>query len=267
VVNDNKKKLIAGAGVALILIGAVAFVLHRRSSPEPAPVAEAPVAPAPLPKPVAPVPPPAPAIPLPELSQSDDFMRGRIKELSADAHLAAWLKTDNILRRLAAATDLISAGKIPTDSLGFLGSRKKFSTVARKGKTVISPKSYARYDAVAAGLASVDAKAVGTLYEQTKPLIQQACQELGDKTCDYRDTFVRAVGELLETPVPSGDVEVALKENGLIYTFADPKLEQLDPVQKELIRMGPDNEQKIQSKLRELAGAIGVSADQLPKAP
>ena len=265
--NDKNKKIIAVAVVGVVLLGAVAFLLHRRSAPAAAPVAEAPVAPPPVAKPVVPAaPPPVPEIPLPELSQSDDFMRGRIKALSADARLAAWLKTDNIVRRLAAATDLISAGKIPADSLGFLGSRKKFATVAKKGKTVISPKSYARYDAVAATLDSIDTKAAGTLYQQAKPLITQACQELGDKTCDYRDTFVRAVGELLEAPVPSGDVEVVLKENGLIYTYADPKLEQLDPVQKQLIRMGPANELKIQGKLRELAGAVGVSGDQLPKA-
>ncbi len=266
--NDNKKKIIAGSAVALILVAAVAFVLHRRSSSSTAPIAEAPILPPPTPKPApAPVAAAVPEIPLPELGQSDDFMRGRIKELSADPHVAAWLKTDNILRRLAAATDLISAGKIPADSLSFLGSRKKFSTVGKHGKIVISPKSYARYDGVAAALDSIDAKGVGTLYQQARPLIQQACQELGDKTCDYRDTFTRAVGELLETPVPDGDVEVALKENGIIYVMTDPKLEQLDPAQKELIRMGAANERKIQAKLRELAAAIGVSADQLPKAP
>lgn len=267
--NDKNKKIIAAGAVGLVLVVAVAFVMQRRGASAPAPVAEVPPPSKPMPKTpaAAPAPAPVPEIPLPELAQSDDFMREHIKTLSSDAHLAAWLKTENIIPRIAAAADLISAGKIPADSLSFLGSRKRFATTAKKGKTVMSAKSYARYDVVAATLDSVDAKAAGTLYQQTKPLLTQACQELGDKTCDFKDTFVRAVGELLETPVPEGDVEVALKENGLIYTYADPKLEQLDPVQKQLIRMGPANELKIQNKLRELSAAIGVSADQLPKAP
>jgi hypothetical protein len=261
--------------VVLLLAGGAYFVTRRRAVPATAAV-ETPVLPSPAPKAAteskmasmdatnAP-PPSTPAVVLPEIGQSDDFMREHMKALSDDARLAVWLKTDNIVRRLAAATDLISAGKIPADSFSFLGSRTRFKAVAKHGKSYISPRSYARYDGVASTLSSIDAKGAGTLFAQTRPLIQQACQELGDKTCDYRDTLVRAIGELLEAPVPAGDVEVNLKDNGIIYTFADPKLEQLDPVQKELVRMGPANELKIQNKLREFAGAVGVSADQLPK--
>jgi hypothetical protein len=40
-------------------------------------------------------------------------------------------------------------------------------------------------------------------------------------------------------------------------------LEELSPAQKHLLRMGPANVQKIQSKLRELASALGVSSSEL----
>lgn len=269
------KKGIAVGVVVLILAGGAYFLTRRRNAPA-APALETPVVAPPETKLVAEstttptdsatAPRSTPAVALPEIGQSDEFMRSRIKSLSDDPHLTAWLKTDNIVRRLAAATDLISAGKIPTDSFAFLGSRTRFKAVVKHGKSYIGPKSYARYDGVATTLSSLDAKGAAILFDQTRPLLQQACQELGDKTCDFRDTLVRAVGELLEAPVPAGDVEVSLKDNGITYIYADPKLEQLDPVQKVLIRMGPANELKIQNKLRELAGAVGVSPEQLPKA-
>ncbi len=42
------------------------------------------------------------------------------------------------------------------------------------------------------------------------------------------------------------------------YRYVDPKLEALSPAQKQLLRMGPENAQKIQAKLRELAGVLGL---------
>jgi hypothetical protein len=269
-VND-KQKLAAGGAVAAVLLVGVAFVLMRRkpasTAPAPAAVPATPK-PASAPKPAAPPPPPpAPAIPLPELGQSDAFIRDRAKGLSADARLAAWLKGDNIVRRLAAATDMISAGKIPSDSLSALAPRRAFSVVSKGGRTVVSPKSYARYDAVATAIASLDAKAAATMFQQTKPLFQQACKELGDKSCDFQDTFVRAASEILETPVVDGDISVKVKDNGFTYTFAEPQFESLDPIQKLVVRMGPANERKVQGKLREIAGALGISNDQLPAGP
>jgi hypothetical protein len=268
-VNDKQKLAAGGAVAAVMLIGAV-LVMRRKPAPaSPPPAASAPPPPSSAPSKPAEAPAPAPvaAIPLPELGQSDPFIRDRAKALSADARLAAWLKGDNLVRRLAAATDMISAGKVPTDSLGALAPRRAFTAVSKGGRTIVSPKSYARYDAVATAVASVDAKAAATLFTQTKPLFQQACKELGDKSCDFQDTFVRAASEVLETPLVDGDVEVKVKPNGFTYTFADPQLESLDAVQKQVLRMGPANARKVEAKLREIGAALGVSADQLSASP
>ncbi|NNN05295.1 MAG: DUF3014 domain-containing protein [Elusimicrobia bacterium] len=267
----NDKKKIAAAGAVAVVLLAAFFMLHQKSAPPPAPVAAAPVpapAPTPVPAPVAaPTPPPAPEIPLPELAQSDDFLREQAKGLSADPSFAGWLKARHLLSRLVAGTDLIVAGKIPSDSLGFIAPRRRFTAARRGGRLVVGPKSFARYDALASAFSSIDAKGAATLYQKTEPLFKQACQELGDKTCDYRAAFQRAAGEILQTPSPAGDLEVRAKPNGLIYTYADDALERLDPVQKLVLRMGPQNERKVQDKVRELAAALGITADQLPTAP
>ena len=50
------------------------------------------------------------------------------------------------------------------------------------------------------------------------------------------------------------------------YQMVDENLEDLDDAQKDLLRMGPQNIRKVQNKLREMALALGVPENQLPKA-
>ena len=71
----------------------------------------------------------------------------------------------------------------------------------------------------------------------------------------------RAIVELLRTPVLEGEVE--LEPKGIVYTFADPKLEELTAAQKQFLRMGPQNVRTIQAKLREIADYLGIPASRL----
>ena len=43
---------------------------------------------------------------------------------------------------------------------------------------------------------------------------------------------------------------------GASYAFADPKIEQLAPAQKQLIRMGPENLSRVRARLLEIKQAI-----------
>jgi len=40
------------------------------------------------------------------------------------------------------------------------------------------------------------------------------------------------------------------------YKFADPSLEALSPLQKQLVRMGPTNTKRVQDKAKEIRGAL-----------
>jgi hypothetical protein len=48
------------------------------------------------------------------------------------------------------------------------------------------------------------------------------------------------------------------------HAYADPWLEDLSPAQKQLLRMGPSNQRRVQAKLRELAVAMGMPRESLP---
>jgi hypothetical protein len=64
---------------------------------------------------------------------------------------------------------------------------------------------------------------------------------------------------LLEVPVIAG--EVRLTQPVVMYEFEDEALERLSPAQKQVIRMGPINTQRLQRKLSEISRALRVALE------
>jgi len=54
---------------------------------------------------------------------------------------------------------------------------------------------------------------------------------------------------------------VELTRLSVAYGFADARLQRLEPAQKQLLRMGPENVKRVQAKLRELVAALETSGD------
>ena len=205
----------------------------------------------------------APAISLPALGDSDEWLRKKLKDLSPSRKLAEWLKLNDLIRRITAAVDNIAHGMSPRAHLKFLTPNKPF-TVVKKGEEIyLNPQSYRRYDLVADVFASLDAKGAVRIFREAKPLFQEAYRELGYPNQDFQETLIQAIKELLGTPIVEGDI--VLVQAVTTYQMADENLEDLDDAQKDLLRMGPQNMRKIQNKLREMALALGVQENQLPK--
>ena len=251
-----------GIGVLVIAIIGIAAVLyyflHERPTevpPPPGPPAKESISP-PIEKQI-------PFMTLPNLNQSDEWLRKKAKELSNYAKLAEWLKVNDLIRRITAAVDNIADGLSPRAHLGFLDPKKTFRVSKKGGNLIINPQSYHRYDRVADTFASLDAAGVVRIFQELKPLFQEAYRELGYPHQDFQETLIRAIKVLLGTPIVEGDI--ALKEGVISYFMVDEDLEGLSDAQKHLLRMGPQNTQKIQNKLREMAVALGVPENLLPK--
>ena len=256
--NDNKAVGI-GSTLLVVVIGAGIYY-YRFAAPVPVPVAPAPEVPAPA---VVAAPGAPPTEPLPKPEESDGFIRSKAAPLSANRAFAAWLKTDDLLPRFTAAVNMIGQGKVPKDAFSFMAPHGKFKVRQENGSFFADPSSYARYDAAAAAVGSLDAAAAARLFQKYKSLFQEAYQALDERKGDVQDAFVRAAQELLKAPlVESGR---PLKEKGLGYAYADDALERLSPAQKQLLRMGSKNQAKVQTKLREFVLALGVPGSQLPQ--
>jgi hypothetical protein len=195
---------------------------------------------------------------LPPLEDSDEFMRERMGELSAHPLMAAWMKGTDLVRNLAVILENTSRGLTPSLHLRALRPQGSFRVVERGNRLVIDVANYERFNGLAAAAAAVDPQAAGRLYRGIKPLLQMAYDQLGSQ--EPVDTALqRALSGLLRAPIVEGNIPVEIGGEGVGYRFSDPKLESLSAAQKQLIRMGPANQQTIQGQLQRFAEAANLT--------
>lgn len=198
-----------------------------------------------------------------DLDQSDDVVRTRGAELSSHIALRQWLKSEDLIRSFVAAVANFASGETPRSHIDFIEPEGNFEVVVRDGIVSIDPASYGRYNLVADVFSSLNAKQTVRLYWQLKPTLGEGYEELGYPDRDFQETLVMAIVQLLKVPVLDQNIEV--EKDVLSYKFVDPRLESLNPAQKHLLRMGPENVEIIQAKLRELAQELGVPESELPQ--
>src|SRR5262249_40357374 len=139
-----------------------------------------------------------------------------------------------------------------------------FRVTQRDGGIYVDSRSYERYRPLAEAVASIDAKGAASLYATLKPRIEEAHRELGQPEASFDRTLHRAIVALLEAPVRGGQTRLQ-PQGGIGYAFAESRDEDLSAAQKQLLRMGPENARIVQAKLREIALALGIPPQRLPR--
>jgi hypothetical protein len=249
---------VAGA-VAAVTIGGVVGILWFASSitpPEPE-VVTVEVSPTRIPT-VSP-PPPAPrpvAVTAVVTDSTDDLFRSLVAGLSSHPKLTAWLVTDGIVRRFVAAAESVAGGYSPRDELDFMRPTHPFLVRSdQAGTLVISSGSFRRYDLAADVVESIDSEGAVRLFRELEPLLDEAHHGISWGESNFEHSLRRAFTHLLDVPIPSG--QLAVERRMLTYAYTNPAFEGLSHAQRQLLRMGPENAQKVQAKLRELADAFG----------
>ncbi len=227
-------------------------------SSDPAPVAvvaEPVVVPAPdIPRRVEPeeaVPEPAvepeivkPALPTPE--QSDEMLRRQLDVAGADVRLNGLIGSEHPLETSAALIDGMSRGILLRKILPADPPEEPFVVVTEGDVVYMSEASYARYDSYADSIASLDVDSLVEGFHQLRPIYERTYAQLGLDPDDFDNAIVRTLDVILATP--EINEPIALESKSVMYTYADPGLEQLSSVQKQLLRMGPDNIRRIKKQ-------------------
>jgi hypothetical protein len=257
----SRRSVAVWIAVAVILAAALVtlfmLVWHRKSTPTPAAVhTEAP------PRPPRPLGGDAEAIALPPLNETDALVRELVQKVSSHPRLAAWLATEDLIRDFTIGVANVAQGQSATRQLTVLRPSSSFQVIQRGNDLAIDPRSYKRYDGIAAAAQSIDAAGIARVYATLKPRIEEAARELGDASFDR--TLEKAIVQLLNTPIPDDPILVQTK--GIGYSFVDPKLEALTNGQKHLLRTGPQNARAIKESLRKIALALGIPEERLPPA-
>jgi hypothetical protein len=205
----------------------------------------------------------AAAVVLPPLDETDPVVRKLVETLTSNPRIAAWLATEHLIRNFTAGVTSVAGGDTPVRLLPMWRPASSFQVVQRGRDLIIDPRSYQRYDTLAAAAASMDPQGSAKVYATLKPRIEEAARDLGEPSFDR--ALERAIVLLLSTP--EVDDPIRVRPKGVGYAFTDPRLEALAPAQKQLLRTGPQNVQQFKASLRAIALAIGIPESRLPTRP
>lgn len=192
-----------------------------------------------------------PVLELPALDQSDEFVRERLpRALPED-----WVAKEDLLRRVAVVVDNANRGEIPKRQLEFMAPQGVYQVreVLREGQSepelYVDPESFSRYDGYLDLLEAWPAGDLGRLIRDTDPLLDQAMAELGSQE-PLVPQVLTIIDQILAVPLLPDEVE--LLQPKVLYEYADPALEGLSDLQKQVLRMGPDNVARLQRYLTDV---------------
>jgi hypothetical protein len=214
---------------------------------------------APIPGPRAEPGPPAPPLPepLPPLARSDRLARELASPVSKHALFGELLREAGLIERFVLLVDNLAEGLVPRRPLAALVPKQKLLVLGDEPELRLDPASYRRFDAVSAAIASLDAPLAVAAYRRLAPLCEESYRALGYPEGGFEARLRAALALLLETPTAAP--APALVAKTLRYEFADPALEHLTDAQKLLLRIGPENGERVRGKLREIQTALGAA--------
>ena len=220
--------------------------------PEPEPELADPLENTPAPTPETPVieeaPVPAPAQdPLPKLDESDDDIRDAVADIPLGNAGQQYLMSSNLIERGTSVVYLLAQGEVPYKLLPIARPKEAFPIADDGTQVTVSAEGFARYDALAQWLMSLDVEALAAALARFTPLFREAWSYYGEEAEAFDFAVISALDMIASTP----DVDLAgarLVRKEAVWLYEDPAIEGLPAIQKQVLRMGPDNAAIVKDK-------------------
>ena len=185
---------------------------------------------------------------------ADTYARETIEIVNGGKALDQFVAGDYIVERSVAIVDALRRGEVPYKLLPVGRPSKSFSVSDDGLRVTMDPSGFSRYDGFAQWVNGIDVMAIVKLLDDYEQIATQALSRMGVGDFDIRSAVLAATTEILATPIAPQSPELMKREANWVYM--DPELEALSSVQKQVLRMGPENSEIIQAKARELRGAV-----------
>ena len=203
-----------------------------------------------------------PAEPLPALADAGPRVNQMLERLFGRQNVLTFLQPDRFVSHAVATVDNLAREQAPVAVWPINPTPQRFTTLRQGGNgEVIHPDNSRRYQPLVGLIESMDTAQAVKLYRSHYPLFQKAYEELGFPGRYFNDRLVQVIDHLIDTPVPEKAPAVQLVEvKGTVpslrpwvrYEFADPALQSMSAGRKILVRVGPDNQRRLQSKLADI---------------
>ena len=187
-------------------------------------------------------------VPLPPLDDSDGYFKLALEDLFGDG-VGEILVDKALIEKVVATIDNLPRSQVAERIRPAAAPPGDFEVVDGDDEEtfVLGPDNYARYDAIASRLERADPDRVVETYRRFYPLLQEAYVSLGYPGKYFNDRVVEVIDHLLDAPQPEGPI--LLVRPHVLFEFADSDLQALSTGQKLMIRIGPDNDEKVRKFL------------------
>lgn len=190
---------------------------------------------------------PAQAVELPSLNQSDSLLFSRLAEMELGASLLRLLAPDDVIRKFVVFVHNAAQGELPQLEYPLRRIPGEFqANEVDENFYELAPANYDRYQPMIDTVTEMDPSSIMALYRQMKPLFQEAYAEIGFQE-DFDEVVLRAIDQIMTFEPDEGPYQLIIPS--VQYIYAENRYESLPPVQKQLIRIGPENLQKLKQRL------------------
>ena len=87
-------------------------------------------------------------------------------------------------------------------------------------------------------------------------MFQEAFAEIGYPNRNFDEVVVRAIDNVLNAQTAEGPFQLVKPK--VMYVYADASIESMTPVEKQLLRMGPQNAEKLKVALVQYREALAA---------
>lgn len=186
--------------------------------------------------------------PLPPLNQSDPVVQSRLAGLERGASLLRMLTSEDIIRKFVVFTHNVAEGELPQLEypLRRLGSEFVVEEVD-DNLYEMDPATYERFNPLIDTLVALEPEQAMRIYRNMRPLFQEAYAELGFGNVDFDEVVIQAIDEVMNARTVTGPFQ--LIKPSVMYVYAEGRIEDMSPVEKQLLRLGPENTEKLKARL------------------
>ena len=185
---------------------------------------------------------------------SDRYARESIDAANGGKALAQFVAGDYVVERAVAIIDALRRGEVPYKLLPVGKPSTPFPISDNGLRVTLDTAGFSRYDGFAQWVGGLDTTALVSLLNDYEMIATQALTRMGVSDFDIRSAVLAATTQILSTPQVAVDAELMRREANWVYM--DPELEALSSLQKQVLRMGPENADIVQQKARDIRGAL-----------
>ena len=176
----------------------------------------------------------ATSAPGPELQ--DLTLTQALEKLFGEHRLVQWLFMDSLVQRFVTTIDSLPGKTLARAHFPVRPPEGKFIVSGTEDAPQTSPRNQKRYAPYSDFLESIDQELAIAVYVFFYERFQIAYEKLGYQNAYFNDRLVFVIEHLLKTPNPPEPIQLA--QPAVLYTYADPRLENLSAGQKLLLRIG-----------------------------